>query len=221
MLSFPAKLPVSEPERVWVDEGFRRLEKMLGHRRMMDAEMVHPAAKFFPDHYDRTPVAAEKLFQRVCGYMRVVRGIELEIFADETAELREMLPHWSGNSSGCAGLYMRDRGEDEDRNEKPMVVAIRSTRLQDPLSLVATVAHELGQVILLGARLMNPRTPDHEPMTDLLTVFLGLGIFPANSVARLYAVPGQPASGLVNAAAGRFARTGLWLCPGEVWPRTR
>lgn len=78
------------------------------------------------ESYDRTPVAAEKLFQRLCGYMRVdIRGIELEIFADETEELREMLPHWSGNSSGCAGLYMRDRGEEEDRNEKPMVVAIR------------------------------------------------------------------------------------------------
>jgi hypothetical protein len=185
MLGFPAKLPVSEPERLWVDEGFRRLQKMLGHRRMMDAEMVLPAAKFFPDHYDKTPVAAEKLCQRVCGYMRVdIRGIELEVFADETEELREMLPHWSGNSSGCAGLYMRDRGEEEDRNEKRMVVAIRSTQLQDPLSLVATVAHELGHVILLGGGLMNPSTPDHEPMTDLLTVFLGLGIFTANSAGR-------------------------------------
>jgi hypothetical protein len=185
MLGFPAKLPVSEPERLWVDEGFRRLEKMLGHRRMIDAEMVLPTAKFFPDRYDETPVAAEKLFQRVRGYMRVDnRGIELEIFADETEELREMLPHWSGNSNACAGLYGHDHLKEEDRNDKRMVVAIRSTQLQDPLSLVATVAHELGHVILLGGGLMNPSTPDHEPMTDLLTVFLGLGIFTANSAGR-------------------------------------
>jgi hypothetical protein len=31
---------------------------------------------------------------------------------------------------------------------------------------------------------MKSTTPDHEPMTDLLTVFLGLGIFTANSAAR-------------------------------------
>jgi len=185
MLGFPAKLPVSEPERLWVDEGFRRLEKMLGHRRMIDAEMVLPTAEYFPDHYDKTPVTAEKLFQRVRGYMRVDnRGIELEIFADETEELRQMLPHWSGNSSACAGLYIRDHLEEQGRNEKRMVVAIRSTRLQDPLLLVATVAHELGHVILLGGGLMNPSTPDQEPMTDLLTVFLGLGIFTANSAGR-------------------------------------
>jgi len=65
-----------------------------------------------------------------------------------------------------------------------MMVALRSTQLKDPLALVATMAHELGHVILLGGGLMNPKTPDHEPMTDLLTVFLGLGIFNANSAAR-------------------------------------
>ena len=65
-----------------------------------------------------------------------------------------------------------------------MLVAIRSTMLKDPASLVATVAHELGHVILLGGELVTPNTPDHEPMTDLLTVFLGLGIFTANSAAQ-------------------------------------
>src|SRR5262249_6128904 len=71
-----------------------------------------------------------------------------------------------------------------DRNGSQMLVALRSTQLQDPVSLVATMAHELGHVILLGHGLMSTTTPDHEPMTDLLTVFLGLGIFTANSAAR-------------------------------------
>jgi hypothetical protein len=63
-------------------------------------------------------------------------------------------------------------------------VAIRSSQLKDPLALVATMAHELGHVILLGGGLMNPKPADHEPMTDLLTVYLGLGIFTANSAGR-------------------------------------
>jgi hypothetical protein len=49
---------------------------------------------------------------------------------------------------------------------------------------VATIAHELGHAILLGGGHMDRNMPDHEPMTDLLTVFLGLGIFSANSAAR-------------------------------------
>jgi hypothetical protein len=191
MLGFPPKLPISDEERLWVDEGFRRLEKMLGRRRMLEARVILPTAEFFPDPYDKNPAAAEKLLQRVCGYMLVVRSrIEFEIFPDETEELREILPSWSGSSGKCAaGLYVHDATKDGDpedggSEQKCPVVAVRSTLFQDPLSLVATVAHELGHVILLGGGLMLQKTVDHEPMTDLLTVFLGLGIFTANSAGR-------------------------------------
>ena len=89
---------------------------------------------------------------------------------------------------GPRGLFVdqsKDNHPPEQVSEaKHMVVAIRSTQLKDPLALVATLAHELGHVILLGGRLIDPKTPDHEPMTDLLTAFLGLGIFTANSAGR-------------------------------------
>jgi hypothetical protein len=158
---------------------------------MLDAQVILPTLEYFPDPYDDNPEAAEKLLQRVCGYMRVARSrIEFEIFPDETEELREILPSW-GDSSGkfTAGLYVHDEMKDADMEgawseQKCSVVAIRSTLLKDPLSLVATVAHELGHVILLGGGRMLRETVDHEPMTDLLTVFLGLGVFTANSAGR-------------------------------------
>jgi hypothetical protein len=189
MLGFSAKLPVSDEDQQWVDDGFRRLEKLLGRQRMLQAKVVLPTAEDFPDPYDGTTAAAEALFCRVCGYMQVNRSsVELEVFADETEQLREILPHWRGDgATRAAGFFLHHAkgGDEEKRSEqKSMVVAIRSTQLKDPLSLVATIAHELGHVILLGGGLMNPKTPDHEPMTDLLTVFSGLGIFTANSAAR-------------------------------------
>jgi hypothetical protein len=189
MFGFSAKLPIDEDERQWVDEGFRILEKLVGRRRMLEAKVVEPTAEDFPDSYDKTPEAVEKLFSRVCAYMRVDRGsIQLEIFQDETEELREILPHWSGaGGKKAAGMYLHAHEENQDatdNGEGSMVVAIRSTMLKDPMSLVATVAHELGHVILLGGKLLSPKAPDHEPMTDLLTVFLGLGIFTANSAQR-------------------------------------
>ncbi|HEY6305805.1 MAG TPA: hypothetical protein VI488_05010 [Candidatus Angelobacter sp.] len=192
MLGFSPKLPVTEEDRRWADEGFLRLEKLLGRRRMLEANQVLPDAEHFPDPYDKTPAAAEVLFERVCSYMRVDRSrIELEVFADETDELREILPYWRGGTGGCAGLYTHDAPgpgsdttENGPREAAGMVVALRSSQLKDPLTLVATMAHELGHVILLGGGLMDPKTPDHEPMTDLLTVFLGLGIFTANSAGR-------------------------------------
>jgi hypothetical protein len=186
----PAKLPVSDEDRQWVDEGFRRLESLLGRQRMLEAKVVLPTVEDFPDPYYGTAAAAELLFCRVCGYMHVDRSsVEMEVFADESEKLREVLPYWRGDGEKrAAGLYVHyaqaeadEECRSEDRNEtKRMVVAIRGTQLKDPLSLVATIAHELG----LGGGMLDPKTPDHEPMTDLLTVFLGLGIFTANSATR-------------------------------------
>jgi hypothetical protein len=189
MFGSSPKLPVRQEDQLWVDEGFRRLEKLLGRQRMMQAKVVLPDAEDFPDPFDKTAAAAELLFQRVCGYMQVdPRQVELQVFADETESLREIVPHWRGDgATHAAGLFVDHSGaslEQIQESERCLVVAIRSTQLKDPLSLVATIAHELGHVILLGGRLLDPNTPDHEPMTDLLTVFLGLGIFTANSSGR-------------------------------------
>ena len=188
MFGFSPKLPISEEQRLWTDEGFKRLVKLLGRRRMLDARVVEPTAEDFPDPYDKSPEAVERLFSRVCAYMCIDRSsIELEIFQDETEELREILPHWRGDAeTRAAGLYVHAHEQDRvsENGEGSMVVAVRSTMLKDPMSLIATVAHELGHVILLGGKLISPTTPDHESMTDLLTVFLGLGIFTANSAAR-------------------------------------
>jgi hypothetical protein len=185
---FSPKLPVSEEQRLWVDGGFQRLEKLLGRRRMIEAKAIEPTAEDFPDAYDKTSEALEKLFCRVCTFMQVDRTrIKLEIFPDETEELRQILPSWHGQGGkGAAGLYLHalQRERSSDDPEDGMIVAIRSTMLKDPMSLVATVAHELGHVILLGGELMSATAEDHEPMTDLLTVFLGLGVFTANSAAR-------------------------------------
>lgn len=188
MLWFSPKLPIHEQDRQWVNDGLNRLERLLGRRRLLEAKVVEPTSEDFPDPYDRTEEAAASLFRRVCNYMRVDRDrVTLEIFPDETENLEDILPSWrSDGGSRAAGLYVHAH-QQRRMSEEPddgMVVAIRSTMLKDPMALVATMAHELGHVILLGGKLLSQDTPDHEPMTDLLTVFLGFGIFTANSAAR-------------------------------------
>jgi hypothetical protein len=184
MFGLSAKLPVSEEERQWVDQGFQRLAKMLGPRGMLEAKVGLPTGEDFPDPYNKTPAAVEKLLQRVCTYMQLDRNaFDLEIFPDETEALRKTLPYWRGNSGGAAGLYTHDAAGEAEATKR-MVVAIKSSQLQDPFVLVATIAHELGHVILLGRGLLNPKTEDHEPLTDLLTILLGLGVFTANCAAR-------------------------------------
>jgi hypothetical protein len=181
MFSFSPKLPISEEDRLWVDNGFHRLSRVLGRQRVLQTRVILPDAEHFPDPYDKSEAAAEKMFCRICDYMQVDRSqIELEIFPDETSELSHLMPYWrGGKGSSCAGLYMHP--EDE---AKKMVVAMRHSNMEDPLTAVATLAHELGHVILLGGGRIDRNAKDMEPLTDLLTVYLGFGIFNANCAAR-------------------------------------
>ena len=86
-------------------------------------------------------------------------------------------------SSGSAGLYVAEAGTDSRGNPRA-AIGVAATQMNDPISLVATLAHEVGHEILLGQGRVSPEQSDHEPLTDLLTVFLGMGIFTANATIR-------------------------------------
>jgi hypothetical protein len=179
MLGLRPTLPVTDEQRLWIDNSFDRLRRLLGRARMTNAEVVLPLAEYFPDPYYATDEAVDVLFQRVCAYMKVdERRIDLEVLPDEAHELSAVVPFWRGDMGGPAGLYIS--ATDESR----LVIAIRSSKLKNPLAVVATMAHELAHVVLLGGNLVDRESEDMEPLTDLTTVFLGLGVFTANAAAQ-------------------------------------
>jgi hypothetical protein len=180
MFGFKPRLPVTEEERLWVDEGFRRLKRLVGGKRLLECDVIEPIDEFFPDPYDGSEAALRAIFHRVCTYMKVDESkVDLEVIPD-TSELRELLPSYSFRSNDPAGLHFG-----EDGGEKPLI-GVRQSLLKDPLTVVATIAHELGHVILLDGALLSRDAEDMEPMTDLITVYLGLGIFNANASRRFH-----------------------------------
>ena len=161
---------------------------------MTEAEVVLPNDEFFPDPYDMSTDSAQRLFNWICTLMRVdPSSIVLDLFPDVADELREVVPVWSsrGQAKGCAaGIYYLP---DELAADKRAEIALQQSLLKEPAKLIATIAHEVGHAILLGGKLIATDTSDHEPLTDLLTVFVGLGIFGANSSAhfRQFTEPGR------------------------------
>jgi hypothetical protein len=103
--------------------------------------------------------------------------VDLEIIPD-SSELMEDLPELHFRSNDPAGLHF---GETADERA---LIGIRQSLLKDPLTVVATIAHKLGHVILLDDGRLSREVEDMEPMTDLVTVYLGLGIFSANASCR-------------------------------------
>jgi hypothetical protein len=176
MFGLTSKLPLPKEQQKWVDDGFDRLAKMLGRNRMMDAELILPDDEFFPDPYDGSKSSVVAMAERIAGYMGVVHNSFLvEIYAEGEDAWRESLTVDSREAHDAAGLYLREPEQGR------YVVGVHAKGLKDPVALAATLSHELAHVILLGGKLLDPDTEDMEPMTDLCTVFLGMGFFTASS----------------------------------------
>lgn len=145
---------------------------------MFNSRVVLPTDEFFPDVYDKRESGLKLLFRRVCGYMGVDPAtVDLEVIPD-SSEIIEALPAYQSSDEGPAGLHFG--GTD---SERPLI-AVKQSALKDPLVVIAILAHELGHVILLGGGHLSRDEEDMEPMTDLVTVYLGMGIFTANASRR-------------------------------------
>ncbi len=156
-------------DRRWLDWRWSWLIDQFGTN--FNREIVLTEPEYFPDgyHYDESSV--ERYLRRVCDYMDVDRErIQLHYYEESPdVVVRD-------RSRTTAGLYI----ESNDHFQ----IWIETKQIADPLALVATLAHELAHVRLLGERRVSPEVFDHELLTDLLTIYLGMGVFTANSAIR-------------------------------------
>ncbi len=177
---FTPKCPVEADDKEWIEDSMLWLTEEFGPDTLRDVTVVVPTDEFFPEPFSDDEDDIQVLVERVCGYMGVnPERIELEFFTDEMIELQRSLPAVEGPYGGVAGHYQKRRGK--------FVITLESSQTSEPMGLIATVAHELGHVRLLGEGRLHGGYEDHEPMTDLVTVFLGLGVFTANTAFRLNA----------------------------------
>ncbi len=176
---FDTSCPVDDESREWIERKFAWMLQTFGSEIVYPRPVIEPTSRFFPNAYHGEWDDIEDLVSRVCEFMRVdPQRITLQTFANTDAAIRSQPFVQAGTLSeeGAAGLYFDDNGSP--------IIALEESQLADPLAVVATAAHELGHVRLLGDKVIPPDTEDHEPLTDLLTVFHGLGIFTGNSAVR-------------------------------------
>jgi len=86
----------------------------------------------------------------------------------------ELAITWEEHMPGAAGMY-----HPPGPGQKTLI-RVSTNQLLELQRLIATLAHELSHVLLLGGGKIDPSVSDHEWITDLLPVFLGIGIFAAN-----------------------------------------
>ena len=81
------------------------------------------------------------------------------------------------DDAGASGLYW---GKREDGKYE---ISLVRSKLAHPENMVATLAHELSHIKLLGE---NRLETNDEKLTDLVAVFFGLGIFNANAAFQTF-----------------------------------
>ena len=87
------KCPLDTGEKMWTEFRMRWLAGKLGLARLVDAEVILPQHRFFPDLYTGTPTDARRIFDRVCGYMKLdPNRFDLEVLPDDSIQ-------------GAVGLY--------------------------------------------------------------------------------------------------------------------
>lgn len=164
----------------WVKLCYKLFLNSVGNEHFDRIKMILPQKEYFPDHYDGSYENVRKLLDRICEYMHINHEeITLKLYSEEIedieASLKNVLPSWEGNKSNAVGFYI-ENGKDENA-----VISINHRTLHNPVSLIATISHELCHYILLKRWKLEKDIEDMEVMTDLLTIFLGMGIFTANS----------------------------------------
>ncbi len=166
--------PVVPAEQEWIEKSADFLLTSFGADRLR-AEVVLPTDDYFPGAYSGSRADVRAVFAKLCAHMGVdPSGVDLEHEEqDEDAlRLRDLIP-MTFRDQGAAGHYQVRDGR--------AVVTVQDKQAARPMELVATVAHELCHVRLLGEGRIPEDRKDGEPLTDLATVFFGLGIFSANS----------------------------------------
>jgi hypothetical protein len=192
---FNPRCPVQERERAWIEESIDWLRGEFGVAPL-NVPVILPTSEYFPPPFSGSDADVRALVRSVARYMGVQADVDVRFSEDfdDAENLMRLFPGGTGTfrSSGVAGAYTH---ADADGLH---VVTLDRSNVGEPERLLAVIAHELGHVRLFGERRMSADRPDHEPLTDLATVYLGMGIFTANAAFNFGRVSGyglEPAGG--------------------------
>lgn len=169
MLSFffPT-LPLDTWEKAWIESRMQWLASQFGIDRLLNADVLLPTDPGFPQNYTGTVAEAQQVMDLLADRMQVnASKLRLEVIDDK------QMPN-------AAGHY--------DDTGTQRIIRLAESRLHDPEAMVAILAHELSHELLLGGGYLTTEAVDHEWITDLLPVFLGVGVFGANATVREYNV---------------------------------
>jgi hypothetical protein len=179
-IEYPNRCPISHDNRIWLEKSFTLLLDIFDKEKIKQTKILIPHYSNFPIKYNGDTQTAFDTLKIVAEQMEVeFDQIQLNIYDEGVNAISTESP-WGGriflnsgdNDKGSAGLYW---GKQVDNKYH---IGLERRKLTQPENMVATLAHELAHIKLLGESKIDG---NDEKLTDLTTVILGIGIFNANA----------------------------------------
>jgi hypothetical protein len=168
---FGARSPVEDRERQWIEKMLAWCVERFG-REALEAEVLTPTPSFFPGSYRGTPDDVLGVVDLVRAHLRIDPAEITMLLYEGRAPAQPGVTGSRGRQTVAGHYSVRDGVG---------VIAVGMDNAADPRRVVAVAAHELCHHKLLYRGLASTAERDHEALTDLATVFFGLGVFTANA----------------------------------------
>ena len=211
MLSlFRPRLPVDEEELEFLLATFKWLTATFGPAGQ--APLVVPTRGFFPSLDERGRAPAGELFEDVRRAADMADWpCELETGEGDLSSDagNDHLIRHDGASAPCGTFRIEER-EDGSR---VAIITYNPEMEQDQAGLVATFAHELAHCLLATEADPGPGGWElHELHADIAAVYLGFGIFLANSARTFETFQGSTRAGWRSRLQGYLSEGALVTC---------
>lgn len=172
-----------------------------GFGRFRNALLVLPTDEFFPQRGLQRGALEHALFRQIKDHAGMSSWrCALEVQAAEPDPRVAPTVIIRGHARSPLGTFHRDK--------KRAVITYRHDSVSDPMSFVATLAHELGHFLISEIREPPPGGRDNlEFATDMAAVFLGFGVFLADSAFRFSQYQGGGTQGWSARSQGYLSQS--------------
>lgn len=172
-------------------------------------DLVLPNDKFFPEKLEEMDDIAEGLFTRVRQYAGMdewpCRLVAQEEDANPVVGPALLI---KGAPSGPAGTFSVSGGK-----IPTIEVSYNPSQVRRPEALIATFAHELAHYLIHSVETPTPGGEEYEEhATDLVAVFMGFGVFLANSAFTFHQFTDVDSHGWRTFAQGYLSESELTYC---------
>lgn len=174
--------PLDYELRKYFENNFLWLMQEFPEPKIEEQKILLPTSDDFPIKWNRTQDNVFDALEIICGNMQINPDvIKIDFYDNGIKEINMgtsvIFTEADPENPEAAGLYHHEKVDGKFQ------ISLDEALIEKPDSLIATIAHELSHVKLLGEKKLNE---NDEMLTDFATVFFGLGIFNANTAFQFY-----------------------------------